>query len=41
MRLYHGSTVEVRKPAISRGRPNTVFGKGFYATISYEQEKSI
>lgn len=37
MRLYHGSTVEVRKPAISRGRPNTDFGKGFYATTSYEQ----
>lgn len=37
MRLYHGSTVEVRKPVISRGRPNTDFGKGFYATTSYEQ----
>lgn len=37
MKLYHGSTVEVRKPSISRGRPNTDFGKGFYATTSYEQ----
>jgi len=37
MKLYHGSTVEVRKPVISRGRPNTDFGKGFYATTSFEQ----
>lgn len=37
MKLYHGSTVEVRKPIISRGRPNTDFGKGFYVTTSFEQ----
>ncbi|MBQ5984355.1 MAG: DUF3990 domain-containing protein [Bacteroidales bacterium] len=37
MKLYHGSTVAVRRPLISRGRPNTDFGKGFYATTSFEQ----
>ncbi len=37
MRLYHGSTMTVRKPAISRSRPKTDFGKGFYTTTSREQ----
>lgn len=37
MRLYHGSTVAVRKPLVARGRANTDFGKGFYTTTSKEQ----
>ena len=37
MRLYHGSTMTVRKPAISRSRSKTDFGKGFYTTTSREQ----
>lgn len=37
MRLYHGSIMAVRKPAISRGRSKTDFGKGFYTTTSREQ----
>ena len=37
MRLYHGSTVAVRKPSLRPGRPNADFGKGFYTTINYEQ----
>lgn len=37
MKLYHGSTVAVRTPNISRGRKNTDFGKGFYTTTDYEQ----
>lgn len=37
MKLYHGSTVVVKKPSIQLGRPNTDFGKGFYTTIDYEQ----
>lgn len=37
MRLYHGSTMAVRKPNILRGRRNTDFGKGFYCTTNYEQ----
>ncbi|MBO7114245.1 MAG: DUF3990 domain-containing protein [Bacteroidaceae bacterium] len=37
MRLYHGSTVAVRKPSLRPGRPNADFGKGFYTTSNYEQ----
>lgn len=37
MKLYHGSTVIVKKPSLRPGRPNTDFGKGFYTTIDYEQ----
>lgn len=37
MKLYHGSTIAVRTPKVSRGRRNTDFGKGFYTTTDYEQ----
>lgn len=37
MRLYHGSTVAVRKPSLRPGRPNADFGKGFYTTSAMEQ----
>ena len=37
MKLYHGSTVSVRKPNLQRGRVNSDFGKGFYTTSSLEQ----
>lgn len=37
MLLYHGSTMTVRKPIVSRGRGKTDFGKGFYTTTSREQ----
>ena len=37
MRLYHGSTVVVRKPSLRPGRPNADFGKGFYTTSVMEQ----
>lgn len=37
IRLYHGSTVAVRKPSLHPGRPNADFGKGFYTTSNYEQ----
>lgn len=37
MKLYHGSTVVVRKPTLRLGRPNADFGKGFYTTSNYEQ----
>ena len=36
MKLYHGSSVVVRKPLIARGRKTTDFGKGFYTT-DFEQ----
>lgn len=37
MKLYHGSTVAVRKPSLRQGRKNADFGKGFYTTSSLEQ----
>ena len=37
IRLYHGSTVAVRKPSLRPGRPNADFGKGFYTTSVKEQ----
>lgn len=37
IRLYHGSTVAVRKPSLRPGRPNADFGKGFYTTSVMEQ----
>lgn len=37
MKLYHGSTVTVRKPSIWLGRKRTDFGKGFYTTTRPEQ----
>lgn len=37
MKLYHGSTVAVRKPSLRPGRQNADFGKGFYTTSNPEQ----
>ena len=37
MRLYHGSTMAVRKPSLRTGRSNADFGKGFYTTSNLEQ----
>ena len=37
MKLYHGSTVAVRRPSLRPGRANADFGKGFYTTSNYEQ----
>ncbi|WP_298551001.1 DUF3990 domain-containing protein [uncultured Parabacteroides sp.] len=39
MRLYHGSTVTVKRPSIRKGRKTTDFGKGFYTTTNFEQAK--
>ena len=36
MKLYHGSSVVVRKPLIARGRKTTDFGKGFYTTTDFD-----
>ncbi len=33
-KLYHGSTVAVRKPSLRPGRANADFGKGFYTTTN-------
>ena len=37
MKLYHGSTVAVKRPTLRMGRANTDFGKGFYTTTDWEQ----
>lgn len=37
MKLYHGSTVTVKRPNILKGRKATDFGKGFYTTTKFEQ----
>ena len=37
MKLYHGSTMVVRKPNVKRGRTTTDFGQGFYLTTNLEQ----
>ena len=37
MRLYHGSTMAVRKPSLRPGRMKADFGKGFYTTSNPEQ----
>lgn len=39
MKLYHGSTVCVKRPNVQKGRKTTDFGKGFYTTTSFEQAK--
>jgi hypothetical protein len=39
MKLYHGSTQNVKKPIVERGRPSTDFGKGFYTTTNIEQAR--
>ncbi len=37
MRLYHGSTVEVKNPNLRYSRKTTDFGRGFYTTTQKEQ----
>lgn len=39
MKLYHGSTVAVKRPNINRSRGTTDFGKGFYTTTNFAQAK--
>lgn len=39
MKLYHGSTVTVKRPNINKGRRTTDFGKGFYTTTNFEQAR--
>ena len=36
MKLYHTSTLEIRKPDLYRGRKNADFGQGFYLTPDWE-----
>ena len=42
MKVYHGSTVVVKTPDCSFGRPNLDFGQGFYTTnIKMQAEKWV
>ena len=40
LKLYHGSTVIVKKPNLEILNYRTDFGKGFYTTTDFEQAKS-
>ncbi len=37
MILYHGSTLKVENPSLTKCKSNTDFGRGFYTTTSREQ----
>ncbi|OAV74030.1 hypothetical protein Barb7_02530 [Bacteroidales bacterium Barb7] len=39
MKLYHGSTCPIERPATAKGRASTDFGQGFYTTTHLEQAK--
>ena len=39
MKLYHGSTIIVKKPDLTILNYKTDFGKGFYTTTDFEQAK--
>ena len=39
MRLYHTSTIEIKKPDLLHSRPRLDFGKGFYLTFLREQSE--
>lgn len=39
MKLYHGSSAEVPKPALAKGRPRNDYGRGFYCTEDVEMAR--
>ena len=39
MKIYHGSSVEIPKPLLSKGRPNNDYGRGFYCTEDLEMAR--
>lgn len=41
MMLYHGSSVEVPSPDLSKCAPHKDFGRGFYLTSSIDQARSF
>ena len=40
MRVYHGSTIEIRKPDLSHAKSNLDFGPGFYVTTIQNQAEN-
>ena len=39
MKLFHGSSVEIPKPSLGRGKPNNDYGRGFYCTEDIEMAR--
>jgi len=39
MRLYHGSTILVREPDLTKGKPFKDFGRGFYLSETFQQAR--
>lgn len=39
MRIYHGSSIEIPMPLLSKGRPNNDYGRGFYCTEDLEMAR--
>ena len=39
MKIYHGSSVEIPAPLLSKGKPNNDYGRGFYCTEHPELAK--
>jgi len=37
IKLYHGSTVDIKEIDLQKSRPNKDFGKGFYLSADYHQ----
>ena len=38
-RIYHGSTMEIPKPLLSKGKSNNDYGRGFYCTEDLEMAR--
>lgn len=41
MKLYHGSTVEIRTIDLSMSKPNKDFGRGFYLSADIQQARRL
>jgi len=41
MKLYHGSTVEIKEIDIAKSKPNKDFGRGFYLSADKQQAQRL
>ena len=41
MKLYHGSTVEIKEIDIAKSKPNKDFGRGFYLSADRMQAQRL
>lgn len=41
MKLYHGSSMEIVQPDLSRSKPFKDFGQGFYLSSDYKQAEAL